>query len=233
MFKPLVEKMKESLVQQLGVREEQINLLSSNELKDICIKGVFNNSIRLNAEMTGYPIQLIFGTESNEPVAPPVEKKPVISRKSLFARLFNDLNTFDKVEKVLAFDNNLNFDKLQTSQFLIGSKTYRIAGNDIFQRKPGVDYEANVEFTHKGYYIRRKHNGIVDSIAPMKVIDDTEHNDLSLVVPSLFPNYIDEKYLNSLERDDITPEPPASPATPASGNSSDNNNSSGQNPLYF
>lgn len=234
MFKPLVEKMKESLVQQLGVREEQINLLSSNELKDICIKGVFNNSIRLNAEMTGYPIQLIFGTESNEPVTPPVEKKPVISRKSLFARLFNDLNTFDKVEKVLAFDNNLNFDKLQTSQFLIGSKTYRIAGNDIFQRKPGVDYEANVEFTHKGYYIRRKHNGIVDSIAPMKVIDDTEHNDLSLVVPSLFPNYIDEKYLNSLERDDITPEPPASPATPASGNSSDNNNnSSGQNPLYF
>jgi hypothetical protein len=231
MFKPLVEKMEETLIQQLGVREEQINLLNSNELKDICIKGVFNNSIRLNAEMTGYPIQLIFESNEPEPAPAPAEKKPVISRKSIFARLFNDLNTFDKVEKVLAFDNNLNFDKLQTSQFLIGSKTYRISGNDIFQRKQGVTYEANVEFTHKGYFIRRKHNGIVDSIAPMKVIDDTENNDLSLVVPSLFPNYIDEKYLNSLERDDIVPEPVA-PVPPA-GNGNTGSNTSGQNPLYF
>ncbi len=90
-----------------------------------------------------------------------------------------------------------------------------------------------MEFTHKGYFIRRKHNGIVDSIAPMKVIDDTENNDLSLVVPSLFPNYIDEKYLNSLERDDIMPEPPV-PVVPANNDANNNNNNpSSQNPLYF
>ncbi len=74
MFRPLVEKMKESLVQQLGVREDQINLLNSNELKDICIKGVFNNSIRLNAEMTGYPIQLIFESSDPVPAPQPAEK---------------------------------------------------------------------------------------------------------------------------------------------------------------
>ncbi|WP_118949795.1 hypothetical protein [Taibaiella helva] len=233
MFKPLVDKMKQSLVQQLQVSERQINLLNSSELKDICIKGVFNNSIRVNAEMTGYPIQLVFGDK--EPAAPQ-PKKPAAPRKSLFARIFNDLNNFDQAEEqVLAFDHNLNFDKLQTSQFLIGSKTYRISGNDIFQKRPGVAYEADIEFTHKGYFIRRKHNDIIDCIAPMRAIEDTENSDMSLIIPSLFPNYIDEKYLNSLERDDIMPAPAAPPpSTENSGNSNDNNNNPpSSNPLYF
>ena len=230
MFKPLVDKMKAAIVQQLQIPEQYINLLNSNELKDICIKGVFNNSIRLNAEMTGYPIQLIF---EKEPVAelPKVEKKPAFSTKSLFAKIFNDLNNFDKAEKVLTFDDqhSLNFGKLQTSQFLIGSKTYRIGGNDIFQTKPGVAYDANVEFTHKGYFIRRKNNGVVDSIAPMRVIEDTDNSDMSLIIPSLFPNYIDEKYLHSLERDDIMQEQPNEPTpTPTS-----NGNQQNQNPLFF
>ncbi len=234
LFKPLADKMKQSLVQQLGVNENQINLLNSSELKDICIKGVFNNSIRVNAEMTGYPIQLIFGDKEPEQVQP---KKPSVSRKSLFARIFNDLNTFDQVEKVLAFDANLNFDKLQTSQFLIGSKTYRISGNDIFQKKQGISYEADVEFTHKGYFVRRKHNGVVDRIAPMKAIEDSDNSDMSLIIPSLFPNYIDEKYLNSLERDDISiataATPAADPGNTPNDNSSGQGNGQSQNPLYF
>lgn len=234
MFKPLVDKMKQSLVQQLQVSEAQINLLNSSELKDICIKGVFNNSIRVNAEMTGYPIQLVFGKKEPEPQQP---KKAPVTRKSLFARIFNDLNNFDQAEEqVLAFDNNLNFDKLQTSQFLIGSKTYRISGNDIFQKEPGVVYEADVEFTHKGYFIRRRHNDLIDRIAPMKVIEDTENSDMSLIIPSLFPNYIDEKYLNSLERDDIMPAAPVAtpPATSESNDTNDNDNGQqSSNPLYF
>lgn len=230
MFKPLVDKMKSAIVQQLQIPEQSINLLNSNELKDICIKGVFNNSIRLNAEMTGYPIQLIFGKEAEQEVPKPAAK-PAFSTKSLFARIFNDLNNFDKAEKVLTFDDDhrLNFERLQTSQFLIGSKTYRIGGNDIFQKKAGVAYEANVEFTHKGYFIRRKTNGVIDAIAPMRVIEDTENSDMSLIIPSLFPNYIDEKYLHSLERDDIMPE--AEPQVPPAGNT--NNNTQNQNPLYF
>lgn len=228
LFKPLADKMKQGLIQMLGIQETQINLLNSNELKDICIKGVFNNSIRLNAEMTGYPIQLIFGERPPEPQQP-VKPAP---RKSLFARIFNDLNNFDQAEeKVLAFDNGLNFDKLQTSQFLIGSKTYRINGNDIYQRQAGTPYEADIEFTHKGYFIRRKHNGIVDSIAPMKAIEDSELSDMSLIIPSLFPNYIDEKYLNSLERDDIGPV--TAPVKPDNGQPDDSGETTGQNPLYF
>lgn len=232
MFKPLVDKLKETLIKDLGVDGSKINLLNSSELKDICIKGVFNNSIRLNAEMTGYPIQLIFAdAEPEETIKEP--KKPIINKKSLFARIFNDLNNFEQAEKILAFDRNLNFDKLQNSQFLIGSKTYRISGNEIFQKAPGVKYEANVEFTHKGYFVRRTHDGIVDSIAPMRAIDDADSSDMSLVVPSLFPNYIDERYLNSLERDDIKMTSVTPP--PASNNSNENNTSSNQNqnPLYF
>lgn len=230
MFKPLVDKMKSAIVQQLQIPEQVINLLNSNELKDICIKGVFNNSIRLNAEMTGYPIQLIFGEEA-ENEAPKPARKPAFSTKSLFARIFNDLNNFDKAEKVLTFDDDhrLNFERLQTSQFLIGSKTYRIGGNDIFQKKAGASYEANVEFTHKGYFIRRKSNGVIDAIAPMRVIEDTENSDMSLIIPSLFPNYIDEKYLHSLERDDIMPE--SEQQVPPAGNTNDNTQN--QNPLYF
>jgi hypothetical protein len=229
MFKPLVDKLRERLIKDLDIDASKINLLNSNELKDICIKGVFNNSIRLNAEMTGYPIQLIFADVEPEPVSKE-PKKPLINRKSLFARLFNDLNNFEQAEKVLAFDTNLKFDKLQNSQFLIGSKTYRISGNDIFQKAPGVHYEANVEFTHKGYFVRRIHDGIIDSIAPMRAIDDNDNNDMSMVVPSLFPNYIDERYLNSLERDDI--KITSIDATPKSNESNTNPNQN-QNPLYF
>lgn len=227
MFKPLVERIRQSLSQELAIHENMITLLSSNELKEICIKGVFNNSIRLNAEMTGYPIQLIFGNTEEPAAAEP--KKTVISGRSLLARLFNDINTLDHVEKVLTFDNNLRFDKLQNSQFLIGSKTYRISGNNIFNKQPGVHYEANVEFTHKGYFVRRKNNGVIDSIAGMKVIDDTDNNDLSLVIPSLFPNYIDDKYLVSLERDDIDRTGYQASAAP-DGSDKDKD---AENPLYF
>lgn len=225
MFKPLVDKLKDRLVNDLGIADSKINLLNSNELKDICIKGVFNNSIRLNSEMTGYPIQLIFADAAKE-VEAPKPKKPVFNTKSLFARLFNDLNNFEQAEKVLAFDQNLKFDKLQNSQFLIGSKTYRIAGNDFFQHTGNAYYEANVEFTHKGYFVRKMKDGKVESIATMRAIDDTDSSDMSLIVPSLFPNYIDEKYLNSLERDDIS--------MTTTGTSAEQSKSSGEsNPLYF
>jgi hypothetical protein len=74
------------------------------------------------------------------------------------------------------------------------------------------------------------HDGIIDSIAPMRAIDDTDSTDMSLVIPSLFPNYIDEKYLNSLLRDDIK----ITTVTP-SDNSTEKDAAPNQpqNPLYF
>jgi hypothetical protein len=235
MFQSLVEKLQQKIIQELQIPSSKINLLHSAELKDICIKGVFNNSIRLNAEMTGYPIQLIYtqttqAAAQSEAIPPKANAAP---RKSLFARLFNDLNHFDVAEQVLAFDNNINFTQLQNSQFLIGAKTYRISGNDIFNINPHLHYEANVEFTHKGYFVRRQHDGIIDNIAPMKAVDDSDHSDMSIIVPSLFPNYIDVKYLASIERDDISkvnimpaPDPSVSATPPA-------NNGSNNSSLYF
>jgi hypothetical protein len=227
MFKPLVDTMKQRLKQDLQISEDRIALLNSNELKEICIKGVFNNSIRLNSEMTGYPIQLIFEPSYIAP-APPVEKRPMFNRRTLLARIFNDINTFDKVEKVLTFEHDVKFDKLQHSQFLIGSKTYRINGNDLFQKDSNVQYDAGVEFTHKGYFVRRERAGVVDAIASMKAIDDADNGDIALVIPSLFPNYIDDRYLNSLNRDDIKK---AESTVAASVNPSSSSSSS--NPLFF
>lgn len=225
MFKPLVEKLQQKIIAELNISPEKINLLNSTELKEICIKGVFNNSIRLNAEMTGYPIQLIYEEEK-------IKDKPVrkisIDRKSIFARIFNDLNNFEIAEKVLAFDRSLKFEQLQNSQFLIGSKTYRVSGNHLFEKSAGKTYEADVAFTHKGYFIRRKHNGVIDSIAALKAIEDTEHSDMSLIVPSLFPNYIDDKYLQSLERDDIVQLTPG-----VVNNNTPSNGQQNNNPLYF
>jgi hypothetical protein len=223
MFRPLAERMRSKLAAALQVDDASITLLHSSELKDICIKGVFNNSIRLNTEITGYPIQLIF--DEPQPESKPLFKKPAFNGRSLFARLFNDLNNFDHVEKVLAFDGQLNVAKLQHSQFLIGARTYRIQNGELFRILPGEHYEASVDFTHKGYYLRRMKNGVVDGIAPMKVVDDSDNSDMSLIIPSLFPNYIDVRYLLSLERDDVKP-----PRTSSDDISPADNNS---NPLYF
>ena len=65
----------------------------------------------------------------------------------------------------------------------------------------------------------------------MKVIDDTDNSDLSLIVPSLFPNYIDDKYLVSLERDDIAK--PALTAAPGAIPAANRSDSSAENPLFF
>ena len=66
----------------------------------------------------------------------------------------------------------------------------------------------------------------------MKAIEDTEDNDMSLVVPSLFPNYIDEKYLNSLERDDIMTAT-ATSQEPAQDGNNVSDDQQNKNPLYF
>lgn len=209
LFKPLADAMHERLIKEFGVTEQQIHQLEGTELKDICIKGVFNNSVKLNTDVTGYPIQLIKTTESEkETVVEKVKKK-----WSLKAMILNDLERFSKSEKHIIADHKLNSDKLQQSQILIGSKYYSIVDNGL----KGSEAVTEIDFTSKGYMIRQLQNGVVKNITALNEIHDYDAINLELIVPSLFPTYMDEQYIYSLQRDEVTSKwvNPSAPKTEA------------------
>lgn len=196
LFKPLADAMHQRLKEEFNVSEHQIHQLEGTELKDICIKGVFNNSIKLNTDVTGYPIQLIKqAEEKNTSSAGKVKKK-----WSLKAMILNDLDRFSKSEKHIVADHKLNTAKLQQSQILIGSKYYTIVDNDL----KGSEATTEIDFTSKGYIIRQLQHGVVKNITALSEIHDYDAINLELIVPSLFPTYMDEQYIYSLQRDEVT-----------------------------
>lgn len=253
LFRPLEEQVRKQLEEELDIPASRIHLLNGNELKDICIKGVFNNSVRLNAEKIGYPIQVI--SRSKSPVSEPEPSqaatpgKPKMSIQSRLLKIFfNELNDLENVEAVIPTTHtSLQYDSLANSQILIGGKRYKIVGNSIYNQQSGIREEANLMFTEKGYLVRKLENGIVRNIIELQEIFDTEDIELNMVIPSLFPNYIDEEFIHTFQKAiDLSPAPPTPPAggpmyfdiqPPAdnkSSNSNNNNNSSGNSgPLYF
>ena len=154
----------------------------------------------------------------------------------------------ENVEAVIPTTHtSLQYDSLANSQILIGGKRYKIVGNSIYNQQSGIREEANLMFTEKGYLVRKLENGIVRNIIELQEIFDTEDIELNMVIPSLFPNYIDEEFIHTFQKAiDLSPAPPVPPAggpmyfdiqPPAdnkSSNSNNNNNSSGNSgPLYF
>ncbi len=192
LFQPFADAMSERIKKEFGIGDDKITQLEGAELKDICIKGVFNNSVKVNADVTGYPIQLFNKEEVKENITEKIKKK-----WSLKAIILNDLERFTKTEKHLVADHKLNAEKLQNSQILIGSKYYSVVDNGL------LPVETQIDFTSKGYIIRQLENGEVKNITALKDIHDYDAVDLALIVPSLFPNYMDEQYVYSLQKDDV------------------------------
>ena len=238
LFKPLADAMRNRLIKEFGVNENQIHQLEGTELKDICIKGVFNNSVKLNTDVTGYPIQLIKNEESEKQSV--VEK--VKKKWSLKAIILNDLERFSKTEKHIVSDQKLQTDKLSQSQILIGSKYYSIVDNGLNPQSFEGATTTEIDFTSKGYIIRQLQNGVVKNITALSEIHDYDAINLELIVPSLFPTYLDEQYIYSLQRDEISskwrdPSVPVSAEpkidfTPKS-TSAENKNDEPENPLFF
>lgn len=202
LFAPLEQQMRLQLQQELNIPNDKIHILKDNELKDICIKGVFNNSVRINAEKIGYPIQIITNKKSTPQQTAKQEPK---TKKTISSRLlkifFNELEDLENAEAIVPTANtNLQYESLASSQILIGGKRYKISGNNIYAQQQDNNAAANLLFTEKGYLARKTENGIVKNTFELEEIFDTEDVELKMVIPSLFPNYIDEEFINTFQQ---------------------------------
>lgn len=241
MFKPYEDIMRKMIQEELNVPSSKIHLLNGNELKDICIKGVFNNSIRINAEKIGYPIQIISKQYKTQEEAPQVVNnnqqgaKNTIKSK-LLKLFFNELNDLEEMEAVIPTSNTeLQYKNLAKSQILIGGKRYKIIGNTMYNEHQGIQESANLLFTEKGFLVRKLENGIVTNVYELQEIFDTEDVELNMVIPSLFPNYIDEQFIDVFQKtiDLQTETLPINFDIQAPKDNSSSNNNLPKGPIYF
>ena len=228
LFKPLEVQMRRMIQEELSIPAEKIHLLSGNELKDICIKGVFNNSVRLNAERIGYPLQIMSKQQSiprQQPDAPAKPKATIQSR--LLKIFFNELNDLETAKAILPESNtDLQFEALANSQILISGKRYKVAGNNIYNPQQGINTAANLIFTENGYLVRKIENGVIKNIIELEELFDTENTEKNMVIASLFPNYIDEDFINTFQKTiDLEPQQNESAAQAT--------NAETKGPIYF
>lgn len=207
LFQPLIDAIQTQMKAQLQIPAEKIHALQGNELKNISLKGVFNQSIRINSDVIGLPIQVILKSHQ-EPTAPSEEVKEEKPKQSLQSRflnlLFNDMNQFQKAEDVRINHSKLAFDYLFQSQLLIGSGRYKVL-DTAFQQDltHHHDVESDIVFTPQEYLVRVKSNHLLKAVLPLDRKEDDKQRELSVIIPSLFPNYIHDRYLYSLQRSDI------------------------------
>ncbi|WP_129019824.1 acetate and sugar kinases/Hsc70/actin family protein [Edaphocola flava] len=223
LFKPLAEELRSSLTEQLQIAGGLIHILNGTELKDVCIKGVFNNTVRLNTERIGYPIQIIVGAKQDAAPAQQEteeEKKKVSLGNRLINLFFNELNDIENARAVLTTDKPITYDTLYKSQILIGAKRFKVSGSSLYDN-PGQSVDADIIFTPQGYLVRKLEHNTVKQILQLSEIFDHDKVEMNMVVPSLFPNYIDEQYIYSIRRDDIR-KAPILPPPPFSGGASQN-----------
>jgi hypothetical protein len=197
LFKPLQQLVIQKITTELNIPANKISILTGNELKDICIKGVFDNSVRVNAESVGHPIQIIkTGTAANPIINNSEDSKPTNWFQKL---LMNAINNDAKNHKhKFVIDNQLSFADLNNSNIVIGSNTYKVSNSRIFDVQPNVVYKATIDYTNTGYIVRR-HNGThIDCISKLEQMIDFSNVDKQMVIPSLFPNYIVEEHIQSM-----------------------------------
>ncbi|MCY1544855.1 hypothetical protein D9M68_807630 [compost metagenome] len=182
--------------------------------------------MRLNTERIGYPIQIIVGAKQDVPPAQQEteeEKKKVSLGNRLINLFFNELNDIENAKAVLTTDKPITYDTLYKSQILIGAKRFKVSGSSLYDN-PGQSVDADIIFTPQGYLVRKLEHDTVKQILQLSEIFDHDKVEMNMVVPSLFPNYIDEQYIYSIRRDDIR-KAPIMPPPPFSGGA-------GQNPGY-
>lgn len=218
MFRMMEHEMRTAITKKLNISNTSIHTLDNKELKDVCIKGVFNNTVRLNAERIGYPIQIILP----EPVAPDQdeqkakeEKKKVGLGNRLLNIFFNELNDIEAAQAILTTDVHLAYKKLSRSQIMIGPKRFKVGSSSLFDNASSA-VDADIVFTPQGYLVRKLENGVVKNILPLTEVFDENRTEMAMVVPSLFPNHIDEQHIFSIKREDIK----KAPIIPTLGNSS-------------
>lgn len=246
LFEPLQAEMKLQLQTLIQIPYQDIHMLNGLELKDICMKGVFNTSVRLNSEKIGFPIQIVTRTQEEiRTLEQPIITENTKPKKSVQSRLlkifFNEITELETIEAYIpTLDNALKYNTLANSQIMIGSKRYKIIGNNIYNQQQSAIEDADILFTENGYLIRKKEGNIVQNVLELQEIFDTENVEINMVIPSLFPNYIDEEFIDTFQQAiDLQPQSTSKTAPiffPLEQNKTVNNtpnDNKPKGPLYF
>jgi hypothetical protein len=192
LFAPLATMMKQKL-QQLQINADKIILLSGNELKDICIKGVFNKAIHINTDLVGHPIQIIKNNIKKETTT-----TKMVAKKWYQLLVGSIENDDDSAKIILSNTDELQQNGLQHSEIIVGATAYTFGNKQIAEEtiSPSI---ASIHYSSSGFKVRKTSNGKVQKILPLSVIHDYDDVELRLVIPSLFPNYISKQQLRSLQ----------------------------------
>jgi hypothetical protein len=212
LFKPLQQLVIQKLNSELNIAAHKVSVLNGNELKDICIKGVFDNSVRVHSESVGHPIQII---RSGGTVAAVQITTTEASTSNWFQRLLTNAihNDAKNYKHQFVQNNQLSFAELSNSHIVVGSNTYKVSHSRIFEVQANMQYKATIDYTSYGYIVRRHCNGAVDCISRLEQVIDYSNIDKQMVIPSLFPNYIMEENIQSMKAA-ITPLPKATVNAP-------------------
>lgn len=197
LFKPLQQKLMDKINARLSIDSNNIFILKNNELKDVCIKGVFNRSMQLNSEVIGYPIQKI---KSNTNTHTTPKKENAKPKPSIYDRVRNLLGSIEGEEITYVFSQShaLKANQLRNSTFQIGAKSYSIPNDEHFYSSLQSNSEIKIEFTHEGYILRHLIHGKLIRICTLQHTFELANADKAIIIPSLFPNYINADFLESM-----------------------------------
>src|SRR5690606_20130890 len=169
-------------------------------------------------------------TKDVKAVAPTKEHKSKVGLGNRLLNIFfNELNDIESAKAVLDTEQHLAYNTLTHSQIMIGSKRFKIGSSSLFDNL-SHNVDADIVFTPYGYLVRKLENGVVRNILPLSEIYDENKAEMAMVVPSLFPNYIDAQHIFSLKREDIK-RAPLMPPLP--GNNHTPNVNKPKGPQYF
>ncbi len=200
LFQPLQKRLEQKLNNRLGVAEQHIFRLRNNELKDVCIKGVFNRSMQVNSEVIGYPIQKI---KTPATAHSPGTTQTAKQKLTVYDRVKKLLGSIEGEETTYIFSQNnaLKASQLRNSTFQIGAKSYSIPNDEHFYDSIQPRSEIKIEYTSEGYVLRHLIDGKVIRINALQNTFELADIDKHTIIPSLFPNYIDTDYLESMQAD--------------------------------
>lgn len=207
LFAPLQEKLALALQQEIGIAHDQIITLKQDELKEICIKGIFRDAVQIHPELIGYPLQIVKRKEASD-INQDNKSMPSFSKSKIFStilmKLLGDQSDGYIPEVIFKEDGKLDYTKMSRSTLLIGNKNYAVKGNEFYSNGQHAKLRADIQFTSDGYYVRRFNElGQIDNISEIQQIGDIDSLSQELLIPSLFPATLDERYLMSMQRNDI------------------------------
>lgn len=185
LFEPLKEKLVSALQEKLKLKPQQVFVpATSSAYKSICMNGVFQHGYVTNPEMVGQPISI-----------------SLEQRKSLLNFGNFQQNLGDKIERFFgSFDERNNYfpiTDLSNKKFLIGNTLHIVPEANLFGKG-----DADLVFSKDGYFVRQFNSErTLELHTTLRENFEIDDDASQSVVPSLFPNKIDKRYIKALKVD--------------------------------